>query len=439
VDTIDQVIAVIEVLLRPNFLTAVQELVLRQSWLGVGYEEMSEPSNYDADYLRNVGSKLWQTLSEVLGQRVTKNNFRAVLRQWLSDHSDTLASTSPLPFPLPEFPDSPAEANSPFYVERPPLEVEAAEAVLRPGALLCIKAPQRMGKTSLVLQTLRRAESQGYRVARINLRQADSTVLENLGQFLRWFCINLARKLNLEPRLDDYWENHLGDKVSCTIYIQDYILAKSDQPLVLALDEVSHLFEYPVIAHEFLPLLRFWHEESKNMAVWEKLHLIIAHSTDCYIPLNISQSPFNVGLSLQLQQFTPDQVLDLAHRYGLLWQPIDVNQLMGMIGGHPYLIRLALYYLVRGQLSLEQLLQQAPTQSGIYNDHLQSYLVALRQRPELSSAFQQVLNAEQPIQIDTIAAFKLYRMGLVDLVDDLVFPSCPLIRLYFRDRLTAPS
>jgi hypothetical protein len=435
-NTVDEAIAIVEALLKPHFLSAVQELVLRRSWLGLGYEEMSESSNYDADYLRNVGAKLWQTLSDAAGERVTKSNFRTVLRQSLPEQAQKAVASLGAQ-PLPEFPDSPVSVTSALYIQRPPLEQEATEAILLPGALLCVKAPQRMGKTSLLLRTLHYARSQGYRVARINVRQAESAILENLGPFLQWLCTNLALQLNLEPRLKDYWEPELGSKVSCTMYLQNYILTASEQPLLLALDEVSHLFEYPAIAREFLPMLRFWHEEGKNLPVWEKLHLMIAHSTDCYIPLNISQSPFNVGLSLQLEEFTPSQVLDLAQRYGLPWQQAEVAQLMQLIGGHPYLIRLAFYYLVRGHLNLAQLLQQAPTQAGIYSDHLQAYLVALHQRPELRAAFGQVISAKTPIQIETIAAYKLYRMGLVKLINDSVTPSCQLIRQYFRDRLTS--
>jgi hypothetical protein len=246
----------------------------------------------------------------------------------------------------------------------------------------------------------------------------------------------LARQLQIEAHLDDYWDPDLGSKVSCTTYLQDYLLAFSENPLVIALDEVSHLFEYPAIAREFLPMLRFWHEESRNLPIWQKLHLIISHSTDVYIPLNINQSPFNVGMALQLPEFEPAQVLALARRYGLDWGESQIHTLMEMIGGHPYLVRLALYYLVRDELNLDQFLQMAPTQAGIYSDHLQSYLVVLRQYPELEAAYKQVLVADQPIQIDTIAAYKLYRMGLVSLEDDHVAPSCQLLRLYFQNRLT---
>jgi hypothetical protein len=433
VNTIEEAIAVIEALLKPSYLTTVQELVLRQSWLGLNYEQMAESSGYDADYLRTVGSKLWHSLSDLVEERVTKNNFRSVLRQHLAGGA---VETSPLDL-IPEFPDSPVALDSPFYIERPPIEERAREVVLLPGSLLSIKAPQRMGKTSVLIRVLSHAEKQGCRIARINMRQADSAVLQNLERFLRWLCINLARQLQMEPHLDDYWDSELGSKVSCTSYVQDYLLAAADTPLVLGLDEVSHLFEYPEIAREFLPMLRFWHEESKNLAIWQRLHLIISHSTDIYIPLNINQSPFNVGMSLTLPAFQPSQVLELAQRYGLSWSEAEVTQLMSMIGGHTYLVRLALYYLVRDHLDLEELLQKAPTQAGIYSEHLQSYLVNLRQHPDLLAALQKVLLAETPIQIDTIAAYKLYRMGLVKLENDLVFPSCQLVRLYFRDRLTA--
>lgn len=432
-NTIDEAIAIVEAIFKPSHLTTVQELVLRQSWLGLNYEQMAESAGYDADYLRTVGSKLWQNLSDLVGERITKNNFRSVLRQYLAHGPVDTGTRADRP---PEFPDSPGALDSPFYIERPPIEGRAKEVVLLPGSLLSIKAPQRMGKTSVLIRALNHAEKQGYRVARINLRQADSAVLQNLERFLRWLCFNLARQLQMEPHLDDYWDSELGSKVSCTCYVQDYLLVAADTPLVLGLDEVSHLFEYPEISREFLPMLRFWHEESKNLAIWQKLHLIISHSTDVYIPLNINQSPFNVGISLTLPEFQPSQVLDLSRRHGLNWSEAEVTQLMSMIGGHTYLVRLALYYLVHDHLDLEELLQKAPTQAGIYSEYLHSYLVNLRQHPELQAAFQAVLLAKAPIQIDTIAAYKLYRLGLVKLENDLVFPSCQLIRRYFRDRLT---
>jgi hypothetical protein len=44
--------------------------------------------------------------------------------------------------------------DSPFYVERPPIERLCYETIVQPGALIRIKAPKQMGKTSLMLRIL---------------------------------------------------------------------------------------------------------------------------------------------------------------------------------------------------------------------------------------------------------------------------------------------
>ncbi len=52
------------------------------------------------------------------------------------------------------------------------------------------------------------------------------------------------------------------------------------------------------------------HEQGKNNPDWQRLRLIIVHSKEVYIPLNINQSPFNVGLGIELPEFNLEQVKD---------------------------------------------------------------------------------------------------------------------------------
>ncbi|NES68348.1 MAG: hypothetical protein F6K24_25495 [Okeania sp. SIO2D1] len=82
----------------------------------------------------------------------------------------------------------------------------------------------------------------------------------------------------------------------------------------------------------------------------------MAHSTDIYIQLRITQSPFNVGVPIELPEFTVEQVLELAHCYSLDWNKTQALKLMEIIGGHPYLVQLALYFLERQEISLKDLL-----------------------------------------------------------------------------------
>ena len=108
-----------------------------------------------------------------------------------------------------------------------------------------------MGKTSLLLRIIDRANLLGYRTISLNLEQVESGILSNLNQFLRWLCANSARLLQLQPNLDDYWDEDFGSKISSTLYFQDYILESTDTPLVLALDEVNQIFEHPQVAKDF--------------------------------------------------------------------------------------------------------------------------------------------------------------------------------------------
>ena len=336
-----------------------------------------------------------------------------------------------------EFPNGPVPLDSSFYIQRPPVEELVYAELLKPGSVTRIKAPRKMGKSSLLLRMLARATTEGYRAVTLDFQQADETIFSSLNKFLRWFCANIARQLNLKPLLDDYWDEDMGSKVSCTIYLEGYLLEQINSPLVLALNEVNLLFEHPKIAREFLPLLRFWHEQAKQVEILQKLRLIVVHSTEIYVSLNINQSPFNVGLPIKLKPFTWEQVQELARRHQLNWTTGNqAQQLMAMVGGHPYLVRLALYYLSVREITLEKLLREAPTEAGIYRDHLRGHWGMLQKQPELATAIKEVVTAKQNVQLKSLVAYKLDSLGLIFLEEGECTPSCPLYRQYFAEQLS---
>lgn len=329
-----------------------------------------------------------------------------------------------------------AEASN--YVDRPPIESRCYETILKPGSLLRIKAAKRMGKTSLIDRILDQAAKHNYRTVRLNLLQADQAVLKGLDEFLRWFCMFVSRRLGLPNQLADYWEEGLGSSQNCTIYFEEHLLSQLEHPLVLALDDVDRIFPYPQIAEDFLGMLRVWHEEARTSQRWKKLRLVIAHSTEVYIQLNINRSPFNVGVPIELPEFTLEQVQDLAKRRGLDWDAVGVQglvPLLEMVGGHPHLVQLAIYSLTHQEITFEQLLRTAHTESGIYSDHLRGHLWNLKEHPELATAMKKVIDATNPTKLETMQSFKLQSLGLVRLDGNEVKPWCELYARYFRDRL----
>lgn len=330
--------------------------------------------------------------------------------------------------------------NSPFYIDRPPVEQLCNENILQPGALIRIKAPMQMGKTSLMIRILDEAIAQNLKTVTLSLQLADADVLTNLNQFLRWFCAVVTRRLGLPNRLNEYWDEVFGSNYNCTDYFENYLLAEIDSPVVLALDEVDVVFNYPKIATDFFGLLRTWYQKARyperSSKIWQKLRLVIVHSTEVYIPININQSPFNVGLSIELPEFTLPQVQDLATQYQLDWSTEEVERLMELIGGNPYLVQIALHHISDEEITLEQLLETATSENGIYRDYLRRQLWNLQQYPNLVNALTRVVMSPTPVKLDPIQGFKLHSMGLVRFVQGQVVPSLDLYRRYFSEHLS---
>ncbi|MEH1870568.1 AAA-like domain-containing protein [Nostoc sp.] len=431
-------------------LNSTEVLILRGIWEYQTYSKIAEEGGYSAGYLTNVvAPELCKRLSNLIGQRVTKKNCRILLESYavaqpvsviqaqrhqfkgVSLETSQEYSQSSLPYPSGAVP-----LDSPIYVERSSIEEQIYTEIRKPGALVRIKAPKEMGKTSLLLRVLDYAKYQGYRTVSLNLEQTDQAILSDLNRFLRWLCANISSQLQLEPKLDEYWDEDIGSKVSCSLYIRNYLLEQIDSPLVLALDEVNHIFEYPQVAKDFLPLLRSWYEDARRLPICQKLRLIIVHSTEIYVPLQLQQSPFNVGLPIQLTSFSLEQVQQLAQQYGINWADGDeAKQLMDIVGGHPALVNIALYYLNRGEVTLPQLLETASTCTGVYFHHLQRHWITLQEQTELAIALATVINSTEPIPLEPIIAYKLSSMGLIKLDNNQATPSCQLYRQYFQSKL----
>lgn len=444
----DTALAILDHLLPYYSLSNLQELVFSQVWEGKTYAEIAETCGYEHSYIRDVGFRLWQMLSGALDQKISKSNVRAVLGRYARSPQEAviasgagvrIAGSSSLEL---EFPNGPVPLRSSLYIERPPIEAQTFAAVVKPGSLIRIKAPRQMGKTSLLRRILAHAQGQNIRTITLSFHRADRAIYANLDRFLRWFCANISHQLGLEANLEDYWNPDIGSKVSCTSYLENYVLKQVEGTLVIALDEADLLFQFPDIASEFLPLLRSWYEDAQEFDTWRKLRWVIVHATDVYVPLQLNQSPFNVGLAFKLPPFSLAQVQDLTHRHGLTWLESSAGMekliaLLQMVSCRPGQVRLALYALARNDVSLAQLIDEAPTQSGIYSNHLRELLAALSPHSDLQAAFSQVIHSTEPVELPPVMAYRLESLGLITVIKNRARPSCELYRHYFLSFLPA--
>lgn len=325
---------------------------------------------------------------------------------------------------------------SDFYIEREPNESKCFQEILKPGSLIRIKAPKQMGKTLLLNKILAHVKKEGYRTLNWNLLQPEENIINDSDKLLRSFCTSVDRNLQLDCQPNQKWDENLGSNDNCTFYFEDNVLPSINSSLVLALDNVDRIFPYQTIASDFLGLLRSWHEAAKSKDIWQKVRLVIAYSTADYPKLNINFSPFNVGMPIELAEFNYEQVEKLASQNVIDFTKEQIQQLMEMVGGHPFLLQTAFSYIKNHpDISLTKLLSTAHTNPELYASHLREINNDLQSDHELMTAMKKIVKANEAVAVDEKLGFKLDSMGLVKKQDNNFIPRCNLYKLYFQERL----
>lgn len=78
---VEKALEIIDAALQEKRLNKFEKMVLSQCWEGRSYEEIATSSGYNVGHVKNIGSQLWKKLSLAFGERVTKTNFRTVLKR----------------------------------------------------------------------------------------------------------------------------------------------------------------------------------------------------------------------------------------------------------------------------------------------------------------------------------------------------------------------
>jgi len=331
------------------------------------------------------------------------------------------------------------DINSPFYLERPPIEQICYQTIIQPRAFIRIKAPWQMGKSSLMIRILHYASQKSHRTMTLNLQEVESKIFMNYDKFLYWFCYKITEKLNLHEKLENelekYWNknNFLGLNGICTRYIQKLIY-EIDEPLVIAIDELDLIYQNLILAKDFLSLLRAWNHLTN---ISGKLKFIIVHCQDINLLGDNNSSPFNIGTTIELTEFNQEQIIDLTTRYNLNLSDKEVKKIINIIGGHPYLVKKAFYELKQQKLTFKIFLQKL-LKGEFFSDHLYCLLSFLENNIDLKENMKIIVNSTLPISLNSInTSLKLKSLGLIKINGNCCEPFCNLYRQFFQIHLVS--
>ena len=106
---------------------------------------------------------------------------------------------------------------------------------------------------------------------------------------------------------------------------------------------------------------------------------------------------------------------------------------MILLAGQPYLVRRAMYLLVKGEYSYTDLLRNADKHDGPFSDHLRHHLINLKQFEDAATAMKDIVDRGKCK--DPIMATRLEATGLIKGSPPDVMPANGLYAHYFKGKL----
>ncbi|MEL0587935.1 MAG: NB-ARC domain-containing protein [Planktothrix rubescens PR222] len=327
-------------------LNDLQENILRGTWEDKDYKEIAKTVNRSEDRVREVGMELWQILSQELGEKVSKSNFRAAMeRVQVSIYSNiaqeesvqinsiNICGEARYPPEIPNLhPDNQKTSNSKqpetlhqdlsempelgtFYDRTPELETLTTWILQQHSHLIALTGISGIGKTSLAVQLVQQIKNQfDY----IIWRTIDAS--HTLDEFQH----ELIQLFSQSEKLDSPATN--PKRLPLIKYLQKY-------RCLIVLDDIHNLFSSGELAGKYKPEYEEYRSFLKQI---EKL----SHQS-CFLligweqPREISQieSQNNPIRTLQINGLDIAAAGEILRDYGL--GEIDYSILIHRYQGNP--------------------------------------------------------------------------------------------------------
>ncbi|MEO0349039.1 MAG: AAA family ATPase [Cyanobacteria bacterium P01_A01_bin.15] len=182
-------------------LSDLQCCILQQVWGGKTYRAIATLAGYSESHVKDVASQLWRLLSDVLGERITKGNYRSRLVYWLKRAKRKVVHVAEEAWPRVSSASSHGQADepqalNPHFIGRDDA-IEALSILNRQGhKIIVIQGEGGLGKTTLAQHYLRQAQFDLVLEWRVAQETSSLTAVEHiLDEWLR-------QDLNDEPGAD---------------------------------------------------------------------------------------------------------------------------------------------------------------------------------------------------------------------------------------------
>ncbi|WP_242050106.1 NB-ARC domain-containing protein [Planktothricoides raciborskii] len=314
-------------------LDDLQAAILQGTLQRKGYKEIAKDFDCSESSIRNTGAKLWQILSEELGEEVNKSNFLSTMERWQNSNilsfAQNIVSGSfnicgsarhPPDIPNSPQPNHPEKSNSKpsqtphqdlsempelgaFYNRTTELETLKTWILQQRCHLATITGISGIGKTTLAVQLVHQIKDEFEYVLWYSL-EPSPTFAEFQDKLIQFF----SQSEKLDTPLNYPLNN--GKSLSLIKYLQKY-------RCLLVLDDIHHLFSSGEFAGKYQPGYEEYRSFFKQIEQLSHQSCLLLIGWEPAVALPKVPQPKNAIFSLQLTGLDIAATQEILRDYGL--------------------------------------------------------------------------------------------------------------------------
>jgi ABC-type iron transport system FetAB ATPase subunit len=233
------------------------------------------------------------------------------------------------------------DPDAPSYVERR-ADRELLDHLLA-GDVCSILSPRQMGKSSLIARAMARLDRESVECVTVDLQRVGTTSIP-AEEFYLSVLHQIARQLTPPKSLSTvqaWWRRHRGltavDRFAT--FLEDTVLGQPRRTLAVFVDEIDKMLDV-AFSDDFFGCLRaLYNGRARNVGLRRLTFVLCGVAAPRDLVKDENLSPFNIGHSIELTDFTPAEALKLTGPWGVAAPRAErlLKRVLYWTGGHPYL------------------------------------------------------------------------------------------------------
>jgi len=228
--------------------------------------------------------------------------------------------------------------DAPSYVKRSE-DDELLDLALT-GEFCYVLTPRQMGKSSLMVQAVRRLQERGVRTAIIDLTSIGTDV--SVEQWYLGLITRLTSQLRLRVDPEAWWVAHasLGVVQRFTDFLHDVVLVEIEGPVVIFMDEIDTTLNLGFSDDFFAAIRSTYNARASDPAYNRLTFVLLGVAAPADLIKDPNRTPFNIGHRVDLHEFSQEDA-------GILQQGLEAvfpqqgqtifARIYHWTNGHPYL------------------------------------------------------------------------------------------------------